>query len=107
VGLPTCERCGSNDLRRKRPRLLLDRLYRLVSGRHRYACNACHHRGWTSGRLPHGAGVHGVPAPPGRPLEHRDHLAERQARLDRTIGVVVALVLGALLAGFIAWAVGS
>jgi hypothetical protein len=49
---------------------------------------------------------HGRPTPPpGRPLEHRDLVEERQARLDRTFGVVVALVLGALLAGFIAWAV--
>jgi hypothetical protein len=103
VGTPTCERCGSNDLRRKHARTLLDQLWRAVSGRRRYACNTCHHRGWTSGHLPHGAGQQDLPS--GRPLEHRDLLAERQTRLDQTVAVVVALVLGALFAAFIIWAV--
>jgi hypothetical protein len=107
VSAPACERCGSEDLRRKRPRGPWAKLHRAITGRHRYACNACYHRGWTRGVVPSGAPGpdHGRTAQqPGRPLEHRDLVAERRLRVARTIGVVVALALGGLLAGFIGWA---
>lgn len=101
----TCERCGSKDVRVKRTRGLAHRAWQAVTGRQRYACNACHHRGWSTGRLPEAAPDAGRPTPPpGRPLEHRDLEAARQARTDRILAVAVALVLGALMAGFIAWA---
>jgi len=107
----TCERCGSKDVRLKRTRGLLNRAWQVVSGRQRYACTACHHRGWSDGPVPDapmGAGrtapLNGSPLP-GRPLEHRDLRATRQARADRLLAITVALGLGALLAGLIAWAV--
>jgi len=108
VDKPTCERCGSDDLRRAHARSLWRRLYRSVTGLQRYACNACRHRGWTEGELPGR-----TPRPkasreplPGRPVEHRDLQAKRQATTTRTVAVALAVALGALIAGLIGWACG-
>jgi hypothetical protein len=108
VEKPTCERCGSDDLRRAHARSLFRRLYRSVTGLQRYACNACRHRGWTDGELPAR-----TPRPktrreplPGRPVEHRDHVAKRQATTAQTVAVTLAVALGAVIAAAIGWSCG-
>lgn len=99
----SCEHCGSNDLRPKRARTFGRRLYRAVTGRRRYRCEACRHTGWTAAALPPPPAPTPTPGP-GRPLEARDLEAARQDRNDRILAVLVAVTMGALLAGFIGWA---
>jgi hypothetical protein len=95
----TCEKCGSDDLRRAHAHSWLRRLYRKVSGRARYHCQACHHRGWTDRMLqPRGAGGQPVQTSSGRRTERRDLVAHRAARARVALAVLVAVLLGALVA---------
>ncbi len=100
---PTCQKCGSEDLRRAHAHGRLRRLYRRLTGRSRYQCQACHHRGWTD--LPVQArGADGGPlrAGTGRRTERRDLVAHRVARLRLALTVLVAMLLGALVAVMLA-----
>jgi hypothetical protein len=111
VETATCEKCGSDDLRSKRARTPLRRLYRSLTGQQRYGCNACHHRGWSDLPLAsHDAQEarehRGQRSVPGRKTEHRDLVATRQVRRAQAIAVGAALLLGALIAAVIAGSCG-
>lgn len=104
----TCERCGSSNVRRARHRTLWKRFYSAVTGETRYACQACHHRGWTTGSLPayEGRTVKPGQVAPGRPLEERDYRATREARFRTTGLVLAAVMVGGSLAATLAWLLG-
>ncbi|MBK9515744.1 MAG: hypothetical protein IPO09_00045 [Anaeromyxobacter sp.] len=104
----TCARCGSTNVRRARHKTIWKRLYSAVTGEARYACQACHHRGWTVGAL--AAYEARTPRPgrvaPGRPLEDRDIRASREARFRTTGLVLAAVAVGGSLAATLAWLLG-
>lgn len=105
VSGPACERCGSKRLRRARTRSEWQRLVRRLTPFHRYACGDCGHRGWTTHRLERGSreaeAADGASRTPARPLEARDFRAARRLRLRMVVTVVVATVLGVLVAYFL------
>ena len=95
----TCQKCGSSDLRRAHAHGRLRRLYRRLTGQTRYQCHACHHRGWTEGSpQPHRDGAQPLHGSSGRRTERRDVVAHRVARLRVALAVLVAVLLGALVA---------
>ena len=105
MGVPSCRRCGSTVLRRARARTPWQQLVRELTSLHRYACGQCHHRGWTFADVPYGefplvAG--GLGQVPRRPLEDRDVVAFRREHARRLGAVLLALMLGALLATVLA-----
>jgi hypothetical protein len=103
VSAPTCEKCGSEDLRRAHAHSRARRLYRKLTGQTRYQCHACHHRGWTDRALQ--ARLAGGPttAPAsGRRKERRDLVAHRAARLRIALAVLAAVALGSLVALWLA-----
>jgi hypothetical protein len=107
VGVPSCRRCGSTVLRRARARTWWQQLVRELTSLHRYACGECHHRGWTFADVPYGdfpraAGELALSPMPNRPLEERDVLAFRREHARRLGAVLLALMLGALLATVLA-----
>lgn len=104
---PTCRHCGSQALRRPHSRNGLERLVRKHTRWDRYACTGCGRRGWLRARVPEGAGLEarlgadGAPPAPlalGRPAEHRDLRASRQAALRLALTVAFALAAGTAVA---------
>jgi len=99
VDSPTCDSCGSQNLRRAHAHSRLRRLYRRLTGQTRYHCQACHHRGWTDLPLqPRDGQGRAVQAGPGRRSERRDLVARRVARARVILAVLVAVALGTLVA---------
>jgi len=70
----------------------------------RYACGQCHHRGWTRAALPHSEHPEEQEQrmeqvlQRGRPVEARDHRAQRARRFQVGKAAALAIVLGSLLA---------
>ncbi|MBL0278442.1 MAG: hypothetical protein IPQ24_20635 [Anaeromyxobacter sp.] len=108
MGSPACSVCGSTRIRRARMREGWQQLLKKHTPLRRYACGECQHRGWTYGRLPHSehpeeqeARRQELPVAEGRRLERRDHRSRRDRRFRVSGAVVLAVVLGSVIAGLI------
>lgn len=99
---PTCQQCGSDQLRRAHVHSWRRRAYRRLTGLTRFECTACKRRGWTRRPLAPLAAAAAGPASrlhgAGRPTERRDLVAARQATARTLVSVSLSVVLGVLLA---------
>ena len=101
---PTCQACGSDQVHRVHARTPWQRLVRGLTPLRRYGCEACGHRGWTSGHLAHRDRARPAPGAvavvrSARPPEARDLRARWRSRTRLALTVLAALLLGAIAAG--------